>query len=78
MFNSANIDYIFVTSSVASITSSSFIGDPNTSWRGVWFSYSTMNVSLSTFYAFYIDSIGVTGAGLYSLSSNTYIDQSTF
>jgi len=77
-FLSSNTDFIFITTSTVFVKSSNFTGDPLVAWRGLRFSYTTMNISNTSFNSFYEDSVGLVGAGVYSLSSNTYIYKSVF
>lgn len=61
------------------VADSTLIGNLSVARRGLWFSYTTMTVYNTIFTDFYEDNlIGLVGAGMYSLSSNTYIANSQF
>lgn len=77
-FTSSNTDFVFTTTSTAYISGTSFAGDPLVSRWGLRFSYSTVSVSNCSFMNFYEDSTDIVGSGIYSLSSDTYVDWCTF
>jgi len=71
---------VFATTSTFLVRNSNFIGDPTVSRRGLRFSYSTVTIENSNFTSFYMENKTgfMVGAGVYSLSSNTYISNCIF